>query len=250
MAFCANCGSPLTAEVKFCSNCGKVVSAPPIAPAPAAATSPAKSPGGGSTLAKLLWTILVLILLFLLLVVGSCVYIAYRAKKRAEEIAQAYKHSDAAGIVQAITGKIAGNSPPAKPPDWKAAPPDLASSPAGKVPLRTSLRIVGAVAESLRGDYEAIGQVDSITDQSVHVRYSAQVPAQPDFGALLGQQSQKPRPLRKIACGRTILRADMENAIEMNDWFCGGESEEKFPGTTAISISQKLLRELKTEWPS
>jgi hypothetical protein len=87
--------------------------------------------------------------------------------------------------------------------------------------------------------------VDSVTDQLVHVRYSAQIPAQPDFGALLGQKSPKPRPLRKVGCGRTILRADMENAIEMNDWFCGGESEEKYPGTTAISISQKLLRELK-----
>ncbi len=245
MAFCASCGNPLTAEVKFCSKCGKTVSPQPMSPAPGAAP-PAATSQGGSTLAKILWTILVLILLFLLAVMGSCFYIAYRAKKKVEEVAQTYKHSDAAGIVQAITGKVAGNAPPAKVPDWKPAPPDLASSSAGKIPLRTSLRIVGAVAESLRGDYEAIGQVDSITDQSVHVRYSAQVPAQPDFGLLLGQESQKPRPLRKIVCGRTILRSDMENAIEMNDWFCGGESEEKFPGTTAISISQKLLRELKT----
>jgi outer membrane protein OmpA-like peptidoglycan-associated protein len=245
MAFCASCGSPLTAGVKFCSKCGTAVSTQPAAPAPTAAPLPATSQGSGP-LRKILWTILTLILLFILAAMGSCVYIAYRAKKKAEEISQAYKHSDAANIVQAITGKVAGDSTPAKLPDWKLAPPDLASSPAGKVPLRPSLRVIGAVAESLRGDYEAIGQVDSVTDQSVHIRYSAQVQAEADFGALLGQKSQKPRPLRKIACGRTVLRADMENAIEINDWFCGGESEERFPGTTAISISQKLLRELKT----
>jgi outer membrane protein OmpA-like peptidoglycan-associated protein len=242
MAFCASCGSPLTAGVKFCSKCGAVVFAQPPVPASAqAATSQ-----GSRTLAKILWTILALILLFLLAAMGSCVYVAYRAKKKAEEITQAYKQSDAAGIVKAITGKVAGDSTPAKLPDWKPAPPDLASSPAGKVPLRPSLRMVGAVAESLRGDYEAIGQVDSVTDQLVHVRYSAQIPADPDFGALLGQKSQKPVQLRKVACGRTILRADMENAIEMNDWFCGGESEERYPGTTAFSISQEILRELKT----
>jgi outer membrane protein OmpA-like peptidoglycan-associated protein len=245
MAYCPTCGSPLTAEVKFCSKCGKGVSEQPAAPA--AGTPPAATSQGSSTLAKILWTILTMILLFILAAMGSCVYIAYRAKKKAEEITQTYKHSDAAGIVKAITSKVTGNNPPAKLPDWKPAPADLTSSPAGKVPLRASLRLVGAVAESLRGDYEAIGQVDSVTDQSVHVRYSAQIPAQPDFGALIGQKSQKPRPLRKIACGRTILRADMENAIEMNDWFCGGESEERFPGTTAISISQKLLRDLKTK---
>jgi len=245
MAFCASCGSPLIAGVKFCGKCGTAVSAQPAVPAPAG-SPPAVTSQSSRTLARILWTILALFLLFLLAAMGSCIYIAYRAKKKAEEITQTYKHSDVAEIVQAITGKVTGNSPAAKLPDWKPAPADLASSPAGKVPLRASLRVVGAVAESLRGDYEAIGQVDSVTDQLVHVRYSAQIPAQPDFGALLGQKSPKPRPLRKVACGRTILRADMENAIEMNDWFCGGESEEKYPGTTAISISQKLLRELKT----
>ena len=204
MAFCASCGSPLTGGVKFCSKCGIAVSAPLASPAIAGASSVA-IPQGSSALAKILWATLALILLLVLAAMGSCVYIAYRAKKKAEEIAQAYKNSDAAGIVQTITG--AGNDKPAKLPDWKPAAPGLAGSPAGKIPLRVSLRVVGAVAESLRGDYEAIGQVDSVTDQSVHVRYSAQIPAQPDFGALLGQKSQKPRTLRKVACGRTVLHA-------------------------------------------
>ena len=109
MAYCPTCGSSLTAGVKFCSKCGKGVSEQPAAPA--AGTPPAATSQGSGTPAKILWTILTLILLFILAAMGSCVYIAYRAKKKAEEIAQTYKHSDAAGIVQAITGKVTGNNP-------------------------------------------------------------------------------------------------------------------------------------------
>ena len=131
MAFCASCGSPLTGGVKFCSKCGIAVSAPLASPAIAGASS-AAIPQGSSALAKILWATLALILLLVLAAMGSCVYIAYRVKKKADEIAQAYKHSDAAGIVQTITG--AGNDKPAKLPDWKPAAPDLAGSPAGKIP--------------------------------------------------------------------------------------------------------------------
>jgi uncharacterized membrane protein YvbJ len=98
MAFCASCGSPLIAGVKFCGKCGTAVSAQPAVQAPAG-SPPAVTSQGSRTLARILWTILALFLLLLLAAMGSCIYIAYRAKKKAEEITQTYKHSDVAEIV-------------------------------------------------------------------------------------------------------------------------------------------------------
>src|SRR5713226_9175100 len=113
MAFCRQCGSPV-GEVKFCSKCGAAVpgapaatAMPPASPAsapvafpPNAALQPAAQ--GSSVLAKVLWTFLVFVLLVILAVMGSCVYIGYRAKKKADEIQQAYKSSDLSKLAGAL----------------------------------------------------------------------------------------------------------------------------------------------------
>src|ERR1700680_1902869 len=49
---------------------------------------------GSSVLVKVLVAFLVFVLLVILAVMGSCVYIGYRAKKKADEIQQAYKSND------------------------------------------------------------------------------------------------------------------------------------------------------------
>ena len=49
---------------------------------------------GSSVIVKVLVGFLVFILLIVLAVMGSCVYIGYRAKKKADEISQAYKSND------------------------------------------------------------------------------------------------------------------------------------------------------------
>ncbi len=109
MPFCAHCGSAVGA-VKFCSKCGarvpEALAAAPTPPAPPPAqphrpSTPAPNPAvappaaqGGNILMKVLVGFLVFILLMVLAVMGSCVYIGYRAKKKADEIQQAYKAND------------------------------------------------------------------------------------------------------------------------------------------------------------
>ncbi len=106
MAFCRQCGSPV-GDVKFCSKCGAAVltvagttpvspAAPPPAPiAPSVSALPQQAPSqGSSVLVKVLVAFLVFVLLVILAVMGSCVYIGYRAKKKADEIQQAYKTND------------------------------------------------------------------------------------------------------------------------------------------------------------
>src|SRR5216684_7294388 len=83
----------------------------PVAFPPNAALQPAAQ--GSSVLAKVLWTFLVFVLLVILAVMGSCVYIGYRAKKKADEIQQAYKSNDLnklAGALGVGSSKNGGSS--------------------------------------------------------------------------------------------------------------------------------------------
>ena len=122
MPFCAHCGSAVGA-VKFCSKCGarvpEALAAAPTPPAPPPAqppgpSTPAPNPAvapaaqGGNVLMKVLVGFLVFILLIVLAVMGSCVYIGYRAKKKADEIQQAYKANDLNKLAGALG---VGNSP-------------------------------------------------------------------------------------------------------------------------------------------
>lgn len=257
--FCGNCGSPLEESAAFCGRCGlRQPSAPPPAPqavAPAAAeptqtlrpgsaAPPPASPGKpGSTVLKIVTIVLAFFALCTVVVIGGAVYIGYRAKKKVEAVQQAYKKDDLGGVLGALTGK---ESTPQPLPDWKPAPADLLSSPAAKIPLRASLRLITVGTESLRGDFESIFVFDSITDQSVHVHASQEFPGGDPLGGLLEGKSNEPQPPRKIQCGRTILRADMENSAEEDGYFCREGREEKHPGTTAMGFSKKTLNELRT----
>ena len=126
MPFCGQCGS-LVGAGNFCDKCGArlahapaTASAPPVQPAaqpplppapvtPQPLTQPAAQ--GSSVLVKVLVGFLVFILLIVLAVMGSCVYIGYRAKKKADEIRQAYKSNDLnklAGALGAGSSKTGG----------------------------------------------------------------------------------------------------------------------------------------------
>jgi hypothetical protein len=106
--FCVQCGSPVAPGVKFCSKCGAAIAgaapvgtpassapvpappgAPPVSAAPAA-PAPSK---GGSTALKIILVIVAIIVFFMLLVAGSCVYLAYRVKKKAHEFSQQLNES-------------------------------------------------------------------------------------------------------------------------------------------------------------
>jgi len=101
--FCVQCGSPLAPGVKFCAKCGAaaaggVPAATPPSPAPASAApsaapvsaepaAPAASTGS-STALKVILIVVAVIVFLMLLVAGSCFYVAYRIKKKAHEFSQ------------------------------------------------------------------------------------------------------------------------------------------------------------------
>jgi uncharacterized membrane protein YgcG len=112
--FCANCGSAMSGG-PFCGNCGARVTPPapqppavphmaapgsqapaprPPAPQVAAGRAPAQPTSGSNLIVKILFIVLGLIVLFGLIGMGSCIYLGYRAKKKADEIQEAYKHND------------------------------------------------------------------------------------------------------------------------------------------------------------
>jgi outer membrane protein OmpA-like peptidoglycan-associated protein len=265
--FCTQCGGPNEINAQFCTKCGKPLGASvaatapqpdlpatPAAPrpmppsAPSVPAPPAKSNAGRNILLALL----LIFVLGAITVVGGVLYVGYRAKKKVDEIKQAYKQNDVGGLVGAVTGKAPTGGAPRALPNWKSAPSDLIASPSSKIPLQEGLTVVTAINQPLVGDYESIKSFDSAAPDSVHMRYSAQMPSEPDFAAILGQQTGQqgpPKPPRKVACARTILRSDLESSNEYREWFCQ-EQEEKYPGSTAISISKATLNELKTSGKS
>lgn len=273
--FCTECGGPNEMNAQFCTKCGKPlvasvaaasVSRPdlpatPAAPSPVSspvstATVPAvsaSSPAKGNAGRNILLALLLIVVLFVLATIGGFLYVGYRAKKKVDEIQQAYKRNDVGGLVNAVTGKgPSGGGGSRAHPNWKAASTDLVASPSSRIPLQEALTVVTAINQPLVGDYESIKSFDSTSADSVHMRYSAQMPSEPDFGAMLGQQPGEqgpPKAPRKVACARTILRADLESSAEYREWFCQ-EQEEKYPGSTAISVSKATLNELKTSGKS
>jgi outer membrane protein OmpA-like peptidoglycan-associated protein len=270
--FCIHCGSLLGEGNAFCPKCGKAVSRPPAKasspeaftppspvmppipevslplPTPASTTAapPPPAPPGksGSLLIKVVVGIVGFCFLASAVAIGGCVYLGYKAKQRVEKVEQAYKRNDIAGMVQAAKGS---NSPAAqKLPQWKPAPAGLVSSPSSKIPLRVSLRLVVAGNDPLQGDYESIFIVDQVNEQEIHIKASQEYPKPTNLGGLLGRPTGNKQLAQKIKCGRTVLRADLENSAEDNGYFCMSGQENKFPGTTALGFSRNTLMELKT----
>jgi outer membrane protein OmpA-like peptidoglycan-associated protein len=259
--FCTGCGATLTSGSKFCEKCGastaaqqatiataaaaaprlQVVSSP--APTQLSNSPPAPPAKSGSRFLKFVMSAVVLVVIVLLLAMGSCAYIAYRAKQRYDKVEQAYKKDDLAGMIAAASGKTETPQPL---PTWKAASADLVSSPSSKIALIKSLKTVNVGSDPLRGDYESIFVVDTIDSESVHIKASQQFPSGDNLDRLLNGKSASDTKPRTIQCGRTVFRADMENANEADGYFCREGRDEKRPGTTAMTISRKEFNELKT----
>ena len=122
---------------------------------------------------------------------GSCVYIGYRAKKKADEIQQAYKANDlnklagalgvgnssgASGSSTVSSSATAGgdsggaSSAPLSFPAWTPSPAGAESGT--KVPLRPGLTVVTAIAQ-FGGDYESIKQIQQVSASAVRLSYRA-----------------------------------------------------------------------------
>ena len=276
MAFCRQCGSPV-GEVKFCSKCGAAVAGapaatamPPASPAsapvafpPNAALQPAAQ--GSSVLAKVLWTFLVFVLLVILAVMGSCVYIGYRAKKKADEIQQAYKSNDLSKLAGALGvgasnregsssrgssnsssnnsggGSSSSTSGPLAFPVWTTS--SGVTEAGTKIPLRPGLTVVTAIAQ-FGGDYESIKQVQQVTPSSVRLSYRADNVPNPLEGLQKLTGDKAPKASESVSGQRTVRAQDLQTAHDYMQWF-GPNEPEVIPGTTAISISREVLAELK-----
>jgi len=88
--FCTGCGKPLAPGVKFCQKCGAAIKGDVGETSPATpATRPPSS--GSSIVLKLVAIALALVMLFVILVMGTCGYVAYRARQKAHAIAEVYE---------------------------------------------------------------------------------------------------------------------------------------------------------------
>jgi hypothetical protein len=94
-AFCTKCGAAL-GNAAFCTACGTPVAS---APAPAVQAPAPVAPQGGSNVVKIVLIIGGILAALILVSMGSCFYIAYRAKNKIQEFAQA------PGSTRVYTGK-------------------------------------------------------------------------------------------------------------------------------------------------
>jgi outer membrane protein OmpA-like peptidoglycan-associated protein len=201
---------------------------------------------------------LVFILLVILAVMGSCVYIGYRAKKKADEIQQAYKSNDLnklAGALGVGSSKRDGSSPssdsgagssstasaPLSFPAWTSS--NVGSESGNKVPLRPGLTVVTAIAQ-FGGDYESIKQIQQVTATGVHLSYRADNVPNPLEGLQKLSGDKAPKASGSISGARTVRAQDLQNAHDYMQWF-GPNQPEVVAGSTAISVSREVLAELK-----
>ncbi len=266
--YCSGCGSPLAPNSSFCNKCGARVgssnaTAPPVnttAPVnPPTPVSPQTTPvqsvtpiqppqkKQGSLLFKVFIAFAVLIVLVVLAVGAGVAYLGYIAKKRVTAAEKAYKHGDLGGMIAAATGK---DTKPQPLPAWKPAPASLISSPASKVPLRVSLRLVETGNDALLGDYESVFKVDSMNDKSMHVKAAQQYPAGQGFERFFQEKSDATKKANNIDWGRTVFLKDLANSAETDGYFCRQNREEQHPGTTAMGLSRKTLKDLRNSGQS
>ena len=93
-AFCVSCGNPLADGAKFCTKCGATQ---PAAAAPVGTVMPPASAApagkGSNTAMKIIIGILAFFMLIILLVAGSCAYVAYRVKQKTHEFSDSIKNN-------------------------------------------------------------------------------------------------------------------------------------------------------------
>ncbi len=271
--FCGQCGSP-AGDVQFCGKCGArlpgTAAVPGVVPPPSPGAPPTVTPPsvpppnqpasqGSSVIVKVLVGFLVFILLIVLAVMGSCVYIGYRAKKKADEISQAYKSNNLDKLAGALgvgssssdSGSSRGSSGSGGSSSTTSAPlsfPVWTGSSAGaeartKVPLRQGLTVVTAVAQ-FGGDYESIKQVQQVNATSMRLSYRADNVPNPLEGLQKLTGEKAPKTSGSISGQRLIRKQDLQSAHDYMQWFSPNQPEV-MPGTTAISVSREVLAELK-----
>ena len=245
--FCKHCGAGFEEAARFCSGCGApratqsditgpvevphIIDAASGGPGNVASSGQTTSGKAGHGLLGVI-VIVVSILLFLgLLGVGGCVYVAYRIKNKAVQIAEsvAQQGQDALKIPldPASSDQNTNASASAQDVHCPAAPSVSASNNAAMVPLGPGLTIVEAWQVSY-GDYELIENADSVGADSVRFFVSD--------GANHNEVY------------RTICREDLQNAHVYMTGFGDGDPEV-FRGTTLFSVSCGCAQRSENEAP-
>jgi outer membrane protein OmpA-like peptidoglycan-associated protein len=269
MPFCGQCGS-LVGAGNFCDKCGarlahapataatppvQSAAQPPLRPAPTPQPVAPPAAQGSNSLTKYLVGCLVFILVIVLAALGSCAYIGYRAKKKADEISQAYKSNDLnklAGALGAGSSKSggqgsggSGSSSTSAPLSFPAWTPSSQSESGSRVPLRPGLTVVTAIAQ-FGGDYESIKQIQQVSASAVRLSYRADNVPNPLEGLQKLSGDKAPKSSGSVTGSRTVRTEDLRSAHDYMQWF-GPNQPEVMPGSTAISVSREVLVELKDQ---
>jgi outer membrane protein OmpA-like peptidoglycan-associated protein len=103
--------------------------------------------------------------------------------------------------------------------------------------------VVTAVAQ-FGGDYESIKQIQEVTRDAVSMNYRAD--NVPDPFAGIGQPKGAPKSAGSTSTHRTIRMDDIRGAHEYMQLF-STNGADVYPGTTAITVSQAVLSDLKSK---
>jgi outer membrane protein OmpA-like peptidoglycan-associated protein len=123
-------------------------------------------------------------------------------------------------------GLAVAHSSPAQPPVEQTA----------SIPLCPGLTIVTAINQA-EGDYESIKTIESVTDEAVRLKYSAERMVSDVF-------SNDPPKLERTYVTRTVRRADLTSSMLYLQQFTA-DLPEVIPETTAIGTSAAVLKALK-----
>ncbi len=107
---------------------------------------------------------------------------------------------------------------------------------APRIPLCPGLTVVTAVSQT-SGDYESIKTVESMTQNEIRLKYSAEVQNTDLFGG--------PEVL-KLLVHRNVLLSDLRDAKIYQQVFLE-KSAETLPGTTSVGVSAAVLNALKAK---
>ncbi len=96
--FCTSCGKPIAQGAGFCTVCGarQSVSGPAATPSPvqpSSASSP-PAPAKGSPVVKIVAVVVGIVALITVVGIGSCVFLAYRLRHKAEQYRTAIKEAE------------------------------------------------------------------------------------------------------------------------------------------------------------
>ena len=201
----------------------------PEASGDAASSVPPASGKRGPGLLRVIIIVVSIVLFLGLLGLGGCVYVAYRIKNKAMEVAESVAQQGQEALKVPLDpgsgDQNANGSASAQDVHCPAAPSVSASNKAALVPLGPGLTIVDAWHVSY-GDYELIENADSFAADSVRFFMSD--------GANHNEVY------------RTICREDLQNAHVYKTGFGDGDPEV-FRGTTLFSVSAAVLNDLKTK---